>query len=188
VDSNSAAFDRLGASFKGRKVEGIGFDHDVLLQAGIERADGLAAVTSSDETNVVAAQVARQMFHVPRVVARLYDVRQAEIYARLGLQTIAPTSWGIGRIADLLVYSQLDTFFTLGNGEVELVQAAVPPLLVGRAVDALSMPGDVSVIAITRKSKAFLPTLATLFEAGDLLHLAVVNTATSRLNDLLTIA
>src|SRR5512139_1443336 len=95
VDKDPLALEKLGGKFKGQRVAGIGFDRKVLVSAGIERADGLAAVTASDEANVVAARIARDIFHVPRVVARLYDVRQAEIYKRLGLQTIAPTNWGI---------------------------------------------------------------------------------------------
>ena len=104
VDMNPLAFEKLGDRFKGQIVLGIGFDRDVLLQAGIDRADGVAAVTASDEANVVASRIARDIFRVPKVVARLYDTRQAEIYSRLGLQTIAPTSWGINRIADLLLF------------------------------------------------------------------------------------
>ena len=126
VDKDPLAFEKLGDKFKGQTIVGIGFDREVLLKAGIERADGVAAVTASDEANVVASRIARDIFHVPRVVARLYDVRQAEIYKRLGLQTIAPTGWGINRIADLLLYSPLETVFSLGSGEVELVEAEVP--------------------------------------------------------------
>ena len=94
VDIDPEAFERLGPRFAGRIVLGVGFDRDVLIQAGIERADGLAAMTSSDEANVVAARIAREVFKVPRVVARLYDPRKADIYKRLGLQTIQPVTSG----------------------------------------------------------------------------------------------
>jgi trk system potassium uptake protein TrkA len=185
VDLNPLAFERLGASFPGKTVEGMGFNRDILVRAGIDRADGLAAVTSSDETNVVVAQLARQIFHVPRVVARLYEPRRAEIYARLGLQTIAPTKWGIDRIAELLVYSQLDTVLSLGDGAVQVVRSELPLLLEGRTVESLAIPGETSVIAITRRGQAFLPTSGTVFEKGDLLHLAVLSTSSDRLNGLL---
>ena len=85
VDNDPLAFERLGPNFKGQTVLGVGFDRDVLLKAGIERADCLAAVTASDDANVVAARMASQVFHVPKVIARLYDPRKAEIYKRLGL-------------------------------------------------------------------------------------------------------
>ena len=81
---------------------GVGFDRDVLLEAGIQKADGLAAVTPSDEINVVAGRMAQQIFRVPRVVARVYDPRKAEIYRRLGLQTVSPVVWGVNRVAELL--------------------------------------------------------------------------------------
>src|SRR4030042_4895721 len=105
IDRDPLAFERLGPSFKGRTIVGVGFDRDILKQANIERTDALAAVTSSDEENAVIARLARQVFHVPRVVARLSDPRKRGIYQRLGLQTICPTMWGIQRISDLLSYS-----------------------------------------------------------------------------------
>jgi trk system potassium uptake protein len=185
IDKDPLAFDKLGDKFKGQTVLGVGFDREVLLKAGIERADGVAAVTSSDEANVVASRIARDFFHVPRVVARLYDVRQAEIYRRLGIQTIAPTGWGINRIADLLLYSPLETVFGLGSGEVELVAAEVPRLLVGKTVRDLTVVGEIHIVSITRANKTFLPTLGTIFREEDLLYLAVLTTSTNRLKELL---
>lgn len=184
VDQDLLAFDKLGDQFKGQTVLGIGFDRDVLLKAGIERADGLAAVTASDEANVVAARIARDIFHVPRVVARLYDIRQAEIYRRLGIQTIAPTAWGINRIADLLLYSPLENVYSLGTGDVELVLAEVPRLLVDKTARDLTVAGEIHLVSITRDNKTFLPTLGTIFKQGDLLHLAVLVTSANRLRDL----
>jgi len=185
IDKDPLAFDKLGDKFKGQAIVGIGFDRDILIKAGIERADGVAAVTSSDEANVVASRIARDFFHVPRVVARLYDIRQAEIYKRLGIQTIAPTGWGINRIADLLLYSPLETVFSIGSGEVELVAAEVPRLLVGKTVRDLTVVGEIHIVSITRANKTFLPTSGTIFQEEDLLHLAVLITSTNRLKDLL---
>ena len=185
VDKNPLAFEMLGARFKGQTVPGIGFDRDVLMKAGIERADGVAAVTSSDEANVVASRIARDFFHVPRVVARLYDVRQAEIYKRLGIQTIAPTGWGINRIADLLLYSPLETVLSIGSGDVEMVEADVPQLLVGKTVRDLTVTNEIHVVSITRANKTFLPTLGTIFREEDLIHLALLTTSTNRLKELL---
>ena len=122
---------------------------------------------------------------MPRVVALLYDVRQAEIYKRLGIQTISPTVWGVNRIADLLLYSPLETVFTLGSGEAELVVAEVPLLLVGKTVRDLSVAGEIHIVSITRDNKTFLPTLGTIFREKDLLHLAVLASSTNRLKELL---
>jgi trk system potassium uptake protein TrkA len=188
VDQDPAAFARLGASFKGQAIAGVGFEREVLLQAGIERADGLAAVTTSDDANVVAARMAKQVFHVPRVVARLYDPLKADVYRRLGLQTITPVDWGVNRIAELLCYSHLDTILSLGNGEVDLVEAEVPPLLAGRTVRELTLSGEVQVAAVSRGGKTFLPTLGTAFEAGDVIHVVVLAASVDRLKTLLALA
>jgi len=184
VDTDPTAFENLDQALRCTKVVGVGFDRDVLRQAGIERADGLAAVTASDETNVVAARMASQVFRVPRVVARLYDPRKAEIYQRLGLQTIAPITWGVHRIADLLSYSQLDPIVSLGT-DVDIVEVDLPPQLVGRAVKDLTIPGELHVVAISRGGKTVLPDPGTVFQAGDLLHLALLATSAERVSALL---
>jgi len=188
VDNDPTAFERLAPSFKGQTVVGVGFDREVLLRAGVERADGVAAVTVSDEANVVAARLASQVFRVPRVVARLYDPRKAEIYRRLGLQTISPITWGVNRIADLLCYSQLEVVLSLGGGEVDIVEAEVPPLLVGRTVNAMTIPSEIHVMAISRGGKTFLPTLGTVFQEGDRIHLAALAASAERLKALLGLA
>lgn len=185
VDLDPAAFERLGPSFRGETVAGGGFDRDVLLMAGIERADGLAAVTSSDEVNVVAARLARLVFRVPRVVARLFDPRKAEVYRRLGLPTISHVTWGINRIVELLCYSRLDTIKSLGSGEVDIVEAEIPHLLVGRTVNDLTVPGEIHVVAVTRRGKTFLPTLGTEFHEGDMVHLALLAESAERLKAIL---
>jgi trk system potassium uptake protein TrkA len=184
VDNDPLAFERLGPSFRGQTVLGVGFDRDVLLKAGIERADCLAAATASDDANIVAARMASQVFHVPKVVARLYDPRKAEIYKRLGLMTVSPIVWGINHIADLVCYSPLQTVVSLGS-DVDVIQADAPPLLVGRTVRDLTVLGEIHVVAITRGGQTFLPTQSTAFQDGDLLHLAVLCTAAERLKELL---
>jgi len=184
VDTDPTAFENLDEALRCATVVGVGFDRDVLTQAGIQRADGLAAVTASDETNVVAARMASQVFHVPRVVARLYDPRKAEIYHRLGLQTIAPITWGVHRIADLLCYSQLDPIVSLGT-DVDIVEVDIPPQLVGRAVKDLTIPGEVHVVAISRGGKTMLPGPGTAFQTGDLVHLALLASSEGRVRALL---
>jgi trk system potassium uptake protein TrkA len=185
VDRDPSAFEHLRPGFKGRTIAGIGFDRDVLVQAGVERADGLAAVTASDETNVVAARLARLMFRVPRVVARLYDPRKAEIYRRLGIQTISTTAWGTQRIAELLGYSQLDSIASLGSGAVDIVEIAVPHMLVGRPVSDVTISGEVQVVAISRGGTTFLPTLGAHFQEGDIAHLSILAASIERVKALL---
>jgi trk system potassium uptake protein TrkA len=185
IDYDAGALARLGPEFPGRTIKGIGFDRAVLLEAGIERAEAFAATSSSDNANIVAARIAHNVFHVPKVVARLYDPRRAEIYRRLGLVTISSTTWGARRIHELLTHANLDPVMTFGNGEVALIEMEAPPRLAGRTVHNLTVPGEVSVTAITRQGKAILPTLGTEFRAGDVLHLAVLAAAMERIEEML---
>ncbi len=185
IDYDATALARLGPDFKGRRVKGIGFDRDVLLRAGIEEADGFAAMSSSDNVNVVAARIARMIFHVPRVVARLFEPERAEVYRRLGLVTISSTTWGAERTRELLTHAELDAVRSFGAGEVQLLEVEVPPRLVGHSVRDLSVPGEVTVITITREGRALLPLLGTAFRPGDVIHLAVLSNAMDRVARLL---
>lgn len=185
IDMNTAAFEKLGKGFKGQCIEGVGFDREALLQAGIERADGVAGVTSSDETNVVVANAARRFFQVPNVAARVYDPRLAEIFNRLGLRTITPTTWGVNRLVDLLCHAEMNTVLSLGNGELDIVREDVPPMLVGRTVHELTLQSEIAVIAMVRNGKAFLPTLGTVLQAGDVVYLSALATSMDRLHKLL---
>lgn len=185
VDSDPVSFERLGKAFKGRTVIGIGFDRDALIDAGIERADALAAVTASDEANAVAARMAKNEFKVPRVAARIYDPRKAEFYRRLGLQTISPVALGITRMAELLSFSHLGVKEGIGTGEVSCIDVEIPALLVDHKVNDLTIPGEIHVIAITRHGITSLALPQNLFEEGDLVHLAVLTRSQDRLRALL---
>jgi trk system potassium uptake protein TrkA len=188
IDKDPRAFERLGPSFKGATVTGIAFDREALIKAGIERADGLAAVTVSDEINGLVARLARQIFRVPRVVARLYDPRKAEIYRRLGLQTVSTTAWGIQRMSELLGYSPLNWLTSIGSGEVDLVEAEVPHLLAGRTVQQLTIPAEAQVAALSRAGTTFLPTLGTVLEKGDILHLVILASSADRVKAVMGLA
>ncbi|MEY8355108.1 TrkA family potassium uptake protein [Lachnospiraceae bacterium 54-53] len=181
IDSNGAAFKELGPSFRGETIEGIGFDRDVLQKARIERTDALAAFTSSDESNAVIARITREIYHVPKVVARLYDREKAEIYRRLGVQTLSSTTWGIKRAVDLLCYSPLNTVFSMGNGDVELMEIEATPLMEGHRVSEFTVSGEVSIVSISRGNKTILPTLGTVLQKGDILYAAAAVSAGSRL-------
>jgi trk system potassium uptake protein TrkA len=185
IDHDANAAGRLGPQFKGRMVQGLGFDRQVLMEAGIERADAFVAASSSDNANIVAARIARNIFRVPRVVARLYDPLRAEIYQRLGLTTISSTNWGAERICQVLSHTDLDVIHTFGRGEVSLIVIEAPPGLVGKNVKQLLVPEEISVVSITRRTQAFIPVGGTEFQEGDLVYLSVLSTAMSRLEDML---
>lgn len=184
IDPNEATLARLPSGFGGRTIHSAVLNRQVLLAAGIERQDALAAVTPSDDVNIVAVRLARMIFHVPRVVARIYNPRTAEIYQRLGIQTVCTSTWGVNRIAELLSYSELEPVASLGHG-VDILELTVPALLIGRPVSALARIGELQVIAIGRGGRTFLPQPETRFETGDLVHLVVVAGAAERLTALL---
>jgi len=183
IDYEPAALDRLGADFKGRRVLGVGFDREVLLEAGIEEADAFAATSSSDNDNIVAARIARNIFHVPRVVARLYEPSRAEVYQRLGLVTISSTTWGAQRIQELLTHRELDPVLTFGGGEVVVISIETPPSWIGRAVKHINVPGEILVTAITRHDRALLPLSGTELQAEDIVHVTVRADALDRIEE-----
>ena len=182
VDSDPVAFERLGPAFKGQVVPGICFDRNVLMKSGIEKADALAAVTASDEANLVAARAAKSVFKVPRVAARVYEPNKAKIYRRLGIQTISPVTLGIERLTATLIYSNLAIERVIGAGQVNLIDIDAKPAMVNKLVTDVNVPGEVDVVAITRNGKTFMPNSATLFQVGDLVHLFVLAGAQDKIS------
>jgi trk system potassium uptake protein TrkA len=185
IDANQENLDHLSVGFRGKKIRGVGFDKDVLILAGIENADGFAATSPSDNANIIAARIARNIFHVPHVVTRLYDPRRAEIYRRLGLVTISMISWGAERINDLLTHTELDPIISFGRGEASLISIEIPALLEGHRVNQLAVAGEINVVAITRDGEAILPTSGIEFKSGDIIYVVVLSSAMNRLEALL---
>ena len=183
IDSNPDAFKVLGKDFAGLKVVGVGFDRDVLNKARIDQVDAVVSCTASDEANVVIARIARNIYRVPRVIARLYDSTKADIYRRIGIQTISTTTWGIERATELLTYHQLDSVYEMGN--VNLVRIEIPSLLVGHTVNELTAIGEIQITGISRNNKTFIPTTGTIFELEDILYITVIASATHRLKSML---
>jgi trk system potassium uptake protein len=104
IDRNADSFRRLGPDFKGTMISGVGIDEDVLRRAGIDNADAFVAVTNGDNTNAMAAEIASLVFHVPKVIARLYDPVREETYRTMGLmQTVCPTVMGACQISEMLM-------------------------------------------------------------------------------------
>jgi trk system potassium uptake protein TrkA len=185
IDHDTNALARLGTEFKGRVVRGLGFDKNVLLEAGIETAEGFVAASSSDNANIVAARIARMIFRVPKVVARLYDPVRAEVYQRLGLTTISSTSWGAERIVEVVTHTDLDVLHVFQDGGTRMVRVEVPPRLNGFRVAQMNIPGELAVTAITRDDHTFIPVSGTEFREGDVIYLTVISSAMDRLEELL---
>ena len=185
IDYDANALTHLGPNFKGQKIVGVGFDRDVLLKAGIEHADAFAAASSSDNANIIAARIAHNIFHVPRVVTRLFDPQRAEVYRRLGMLTISSTTWGAERIRELLTSAEIDPVHSFGSGEVSLINIEVPGQLIGRMVKDLTVSSEITVVAITRQGASFIPTLGSQFQDGDIIHVAILASALERFKTLL---
>lgn len=185
VDRDPAGFKRLGKAFKGRRIAGHGYDRDVLTDAGIERADALVAVTSGDNHNIVAALMAKNVFRVPKVVARIYDPERARIYAHLGIPTIASTAWAAERVKDMIVHGDLHHTMELGNGEVALLEIRVPQELIGKSVRDITVPGEILVSAMVRQGRAFVHGSGTVFESGDVMYAMVLASAQSKFRRML---
>ena len=172
IDVNPSAFDRLAAEFRGRTVQGLCFDRAVLERAGIETAQAFAATTSSDNANIIAAKVARDIFHVPNVVARIYNPNRREAYERMVLQTVASSSWAAQRIEQLLLHPGLIDMAMIGHGEVKLLEVKVPPEWVGQPMNRV-LDGRAIAAAVTRAGRAFVPQAGDQFRAADLVYLSL---------------
>lgn len=172
LDRNLNSFDRLGLHFSGRTVQGHAMDRTVLERAGIESAQALAAVTSSDNLNTIVARIAQDIYHVKRVVARIYNPRRAPIYEKLNLQTVSSSSWGAHRIEQLLVHPGMQSVSSAGNGEVQVYELTVPPEWNGHKISEL-IPMDFAIpVALARNGKGILPRPETLLELQDILQVS----------------
>jgi len=172
IDRNSKAFDRLGLYFSGRTVQGHGMDRTALERAGIESTHALAAVTSSDNVNAIVARIARDIFHVNRVVARIYNPRRAPIYEKLNLQTVSSSSWGAHRIEQLLVHPGMQRISSAGNGEVEIFEMTVPSDWSGRKLSELVPMKHAIPVALARNGKGILPREEIVLESQDILQVS----------------
>jgi trk system potassium uptake protein TrkA len=184
IDPDREAFERRGRDFTGRVLDGLGFDKETLERAGINDCDALAAVTSDDASNVIIARIARDRYHVERVVARQYEQKRAILYQLLGIQTASTVNWVVDRLEQLLSAPDLGTALVLGSGGVEVLDLYIPPDLAGRPLSSLHRAGESQVIALTRGGLTTLPTEDLLLQAGDLVHLAAARGAKTEIAQL----
>jgi trk/ktr system potassium uptake protein len=169
IDKRAEAFDHYPPGEHARKIVGLGFDRDVLEEAGIREADAFIAVSSGDNSNIVSARVALEHYHVPKVIARIYDPRRAEIYERLNIPTVATTTWGIKQIQLMLLHTGKEVRESLGGGELLRVRTPVPEHLVGKPVTSLNVDGRILVAGVSRGGKGFIPSVDSTMQEGDFL-------------------
>ncbi len=173
IDTNPDAFRRLGPSFDGTKVTGVGFDQDVLEEAGIEKADAFAAVSSGDNSNIIAARVARETFGIQQVVARIYDPGRAEVYQRLGITTVATVKWTADQMLRRLLPAGGEPDFRDPSGTIRLDQVPVTENWVGQHTVAFQEQSESRIAWIDRLGEGMLPRRDTVIQEGDLLHLVM---------------
>jgi trk system potassium uptake protein TrkA len=173
VDKNPRAFERLRDDFKGRHIVGFAFDREVLEDAGIGDAEAFASVTSGDNSNIVSARIAREHYRVPQVIARIYDPRRAQIYQRLGIQTVATVRWTTDQILRHLLPENVSVEHTIDNGEAVVIALPAPSEAVGQAALKLDLEGQRRVVAVSRFGVPRIPDKALTVQEGDILHVAV---------------
>jgi trk system potassium uptake protein len=170
IDRDPEAFRRLRSAFKGEKVTGVGFDRTVLIQAGIERADAFAAVSSGDNSNIIAARVVRETFGVVRVAARIYDPRRAEVYERLGIPTVATVRWTADQMLRKLLPEGTEPLWRDPTGKIVLAEVAFSPAWIGEQVKAVEASTMTRIAFVDRLGQAFVPDGGTVLQEGDVIH------------------
>jgi trk system potassium uptake protein TrkA len=173
VDQNPDAFRRLGPHFEGRRVVGPGFDRDTLTEAGIEDAYAFAAVSNGDNSNILAARVARETFGVSNVVARIYDPGRAEVYQRLGIPTVATVRWTADQMARRLLPAGAISEFRDASGAVVLAEVQVNDAWVGSRMTTLEAASGARVAFLTRLGEGLVPGTDTVYQEGDLVHMVI---------------
>ena len=175
IDQNPDAFRRLGPEFGGDQVTGVGFHRDTLSRAGIGRAAAFAAVSSGDNSNIIAARVARETFGVAHVVARIYDPKRAEVYERLGIPTVPTVPWTTHRLLSLLLGDKHVEDWRDPSGAVALVRVVLAEAWIGHKVGELEAATGARVAFLTRFGKGVLPISSTVLQDGDQVHVLVTD-------------
>jgi trk system potassium uptake protein TrkA len=185
IDQNKEAFRRLGPNFKGQIIAGVGFDRDILLEAGIEKADAFAAVSNGDNSNILAARVARETYGVEKVVARIYDPARAEIYQRLGIPTVATVLWTTDQIIRRLAPEGSRSEWRDASGEVQLCEVHLHHDWFGQPVSLIESSTKARVAFITRLGSGMIPTENTALQEGDLVHVMATDDEIKNIEDTL---
>jgi trk system potassium uptake protein len=186
IDRDPQAFRRLRAGFRGRRVTGIGFDRDVLEEAGIESAGAYVAVSSGDNSNIISARVARETFGVDNVVARIYDSRRAEVYQRLGIPTVATVRWTADQILRRVLPEGAEPLWRDPTGAVVLAEVAYHPEWVGTTAKDLEQAAGTRLAFINRMGETLLPKHDSVVQEGDVLHVMAVESDMDRINKVLS--
>ena len=175
IDRDPASFRRLGTDFHGQQVTGVGFDRDVLIKARIGEAHAFAAVSSGDNSNIIAARVAREQFNVETVVARIYDAKRAQVYERLGIPTVATVPWTTDRLLRAIIPEGLISEWRDPSGTVTIVNLPYHRHWIGRPLAEFEAAIGVHTAFVVRFGLGLLPTHDTVVQEGDLIYASVLS-------------
>jgi trk system potassium uptake protein TrkA len=173
IDHNPDAFRRLPASFEGQRVTGVGFDREVLVEADVASAYGFAAVSSGDNSNILAARVVRETFGVSNTVARIYDPARAELYQRLGISTVATVPWAADQVLRAILPTDAIGVYSDPSGKITLTRFDPHPGWVGTALVDVETVTGTRLGFLRRFGNGVLPESGALLQAGDVLYLLV---------------
>ncbi len=183
IDRNAKAFRRLPPDWPGATIVGSGFDRDDLESARANDATALAAVTSGDNSNILTARIARESYGIPNVVARIYDPRRAQIYLRLGISTVATVSWTIDQVRHRLLPNDLESEWSDPTGRISLIERHLPERWAGKRLADLNVPGEVTLVSVTRAGVVRLDFTDLVGQDGDVLHLMVTDGALTKFQE-----
>lgn len=174
IDRDPEAFRRLGSEFRGQQVLGLGFDRDTLLKARIGEAHAFAAISSGDNSNIIAARVAREQFAVETVVARIYDPKRAAVYERLGIPTVATVPWTADRLLREIIPEGLVSEWREPSGKAAIAVLRYHPEWIGYPLRALEDETHTRAAFVIRFGEALLPDKSTIIQDGDVIYAAVL--------------
>ncbi len=187
IDKKDSSFSRLGDAFNGITIKGNGVSTKVLQDAGIERADVFCSLTNSDNINIMASQVAKGIFKVPRVIARVYDPRKASVYKTFGMDILSETTLFAAMIRDKIV-EKLFSGYLLETGELGVMEFPVPGGVVGKSVEDVNVPGEFNITAIKRsEGRPMMPEPKTVITKNDVLIAVVKTSSLKKVKNLLGI-
>jgi trk system potassium uptake protein TrkA len=172
IDKNPRSFQRLGSAFNGLTITGDGCDSQVLKEAGIEKADAFCTVTDGDNTNIMAAQIGKKIFRVPKVITRIYDPLRANIYKQLGLDTISGSLLLAAMIRDKIIESHFSSYL-LESKDLGVLEVKVEEALVGKKAGEINIPEEAQIVALIRKHDTLIPRPELVLLKGDILLVVV---------------
>jgi len=185
VDNDRESFRRLSKLYAGALVEGMAFDEETLIHAGIEQADAFAAVTNFDNTNLMAAEVATQIFRVPRVVSRLYNPDKEQTFAALNIDYVCGTTCMAEDIMERLVSPKLIVRSKFSSNNFLLVEFEAPRKWSGQGIVQVEKREGLRVAWLARSGKAVIPDQDTAIVAGDGVVAAIRQSRARRLERML---